>query len=193
MTNGRTRPLVIVCDKPDQDETEETEWFNEIELPISMVVKGIGLPEVREMSLFSELFGNLLAREFGISTPVPALVNLPNEFVSIANEVLKTYKIEIQPGVGVGCELLNPFSPIIEKGFLKDDELEQAAMIYAYDLVVQNPDRLFNRPNCATHKGVITAFDFEMAFSFLLPIISRNPAWEVSKHGISEKHFLDMH
>jgi hypothetical protein len=190
MTTGRTKPLVIVCDRPDAAEPESDGEFCDSELPVSMLVKAMGLPEVREDSLFCEFAGNILARAFGILTPSPALISLSPEFASIANEVLKPYKIEVRPGIGVGCKFLPPFSPIVGGSNLKEDEIDQASRIYAFDLFFQNPDRRIDRPNCASYRGQIIAFDFEMAFSFLMPILNQKPEWKLSEQGISEKHFF---
>lgn len=42
--------------------------------------------------------------------------------------------------------------------------------------------------NCALRSGRLIAFDFELAFSFLYPIIGLKEPWEVSQHGICNNH-----
>lgn len=75
--------------------------------------------------------------------------------------------------------------------FLSQEEVEQATLIYGFDLLVQNPDRRWDRPNCALLAGSLIAFDFERCFSFLLPIIGGLASpWEVSRHGIAANHLF---
>lgn len=183
--SGRTHPLVIDCEKQIQGQKSGSASLH------LMVVKARGLPEVSEQSLFCELFGNLLARELGISTPNPALIRLSPNFVDQANQVLASDHIQIQVGIGVGCEYFPQFYPITENGNMKPEEVEQATRIYAYDLLVQNPDRRQDKPNCANHKGQIVAYDFELCFTFLMALIGvKTSPWEITKHGICLKHFF---
>lgn len=53
LEGGRTKPLVLECER----QNDEGEWQTE-----GFVVKTLGNPEVNERSLFAELVGNLLAR-----------------------------------------------------------------------------------------------------------------------------------
>jgi hypothetical protein len=61
-------------------------------------------------------------------------------------------------------------------------EVTEAARIYAYDLITQNPDRRADNPNCGSYNGRLVAYDFEMAFSFLyaIPGTAGEP-WEVAR------------
>ena len=61
-----------------------------------MVVKALGHPELTEANLFCEVFGNLLARELGIATPAPALVNLSAEVLVQVIMNLPEFEMELQ-------------------------------------------------------------------------------------------------
>jgi hypothetical protein len=182
MASGRTHPLVLEC---EWKEGREPSRFQ------IMVVKAVGLPEVTEKSLFNELFGNMLANEFGISTPAPGLVHLSEGFAKLANSsaVLRQHQIQIRAGLGVGCEYFSQgFAQVIPGTHLTVEELEQAAQLYAFDLLIQNPDRTARKPNCAFRAKQLMAYDFELGFSFLLPVIGLAAPWQVSAHGISTTH-----
>ncbi|MEK6300669.1 MAG: hypothetical protein AABO41_08115 [Acidobacteriota bacterium] len=188
---GRTRPLVVDCayysSASSEEETSESPPDHRL-----MVVKSVGHPEVTETSLFCEVFGNLLARELGVATPTPALVNLSPEFVQAVSPLVAEYGISLTPSLGSGCEYLHGgLTPAVPGAFLTQEEVEQATLIYGFDLLVQNPDRRWDRPNCASLAGSLIAFDFERSFSFLLPIIGGlAPPWEVSRHGIGANHLF---
>lgn len=193
LKTGRTHPMVIECEQSIVEDRDALEFSNdENAAPRLMVVKALGLPEVEERNLFCEFVGNLLARELGLFTPSPALITISQEFADAVNTIAKNERLPIylKAGVGVGGEYLFPLRHLTPKPILTDEEINQAAAIYAYDLLSQNPDR-GNKPNCAFYKDGLVAFDFELGFSFLLPILGqKKEAWQVSQHGINQMHLF---
>lgn len=189
---GRTRPLVVDCAYyPSASSNEETNPAANPPDHRLMVVKSVGHPEVTEISLFSEVFGNVLARELGVTTPTPALVNLSPEFTLAVGSLVADFGICLTAGLGSGCEYLHGgLTPTVPGGSLTQEELQQATLIYGFDLLVQNPDRRRDKPNCASFAGSLIAFDFEMCFSFLLPIVGQAQPWEVSRHRIAGNHLF---
>jgi hypothetical protein len=179
---GRTKPLVIECARGVRDDHERR----------SLVVKARSLPEVTESGMFCELIGNLLARDFGIDTPAPGLVTLSSDFVEVANHALRNHGLRLEPGFGVGCELLpKGFTSPILGSALSEEELPQAALIYGYDLIVQNPDRHPRNPNLLTKGGRLVAIDFNLAFSFIVPVFGKQPEpWELSQHRFNHEHLF---
>jgi hypothetical protein len=95
----------------------------------------------------------------------------------------------VRPGIAVGCEYFGPgFTSIVPGIPLDEEETLQARNIFGFDLLAQNPDRNRKKVNCALRSGRLIAFDFELAFSFLYPIIGLKEPWEVSQHGICNNH-----
>lgn len=179
---GRTRPLVIECARGGGDGHER----------LSLVVKARSLPEVTESGMFCEIVGNLLARDFGIDTPAPGLVNLSGDFVEVTNLALRGHGLRLEPGIGVGCELLpRGFTSPVLGSSITDEELPQAALIYGYDLIVQNPDRHSRNPNLLTKAGRLVAIDFNLAFSFIAPMFGKQPEpWELSQFRFEHDHLF---
>lgn len=132
-----------------------------------MIVKAVGLPEITTGKLLNEQFGNLIARELGIHTPAPAVVEIGPEFVATSAPYLPRHQSQLQPGLSVGTEKLDGLMPLPYGEALSKDELAQATLIYACDLLIQNPDRLIKNPNCGKHRDRLVAYDFEMAFTFV--------------------------
>jgi len=93
-------------------------------------------------------------------------------------------------GEGEGFERKLIAGGVMVTGFehQNPEQTARARDIFCYDLVVQNPDRLQTNPNCMIKSGRFVAFDFNMAFSFLMLIGNPNEPWEFLKHQISEKH-----
>jgi hypothetical protein len=178
---GRTKPLIIECVSREDRRLRR-----------SMLVKAFALPEVDHSGLFCELMGNLLARDFGIDTPEPGLVYLSNDFITVTNLVLRTHGLRLVSGVGVGCEYFQKgfTTPFLGAAFIRE-EMAQAALIYAYDLIVQNPDRHAKNPNCSLLGNRWVAFDFNLAFSFIHPLIGVQPKpWELSKIKFENQHIF---
>jgi hypothetical protein len=145
-----------------------------------MVVKAMGLPEVTNIGLFAEYFGAMLATEFGVLAPEPAIVHFSPDFVEAAAPDLQRWGLSPRPGDAVGVEYLRGLAPISSLIPAKGpDELADALHIYALDMLIQNPDRRIDKPNCANHRGRLLAYDHEMAFSFLYPIVDAGKPWVV--------------
>jgi hypothetical protein len=179
LKSGRTKPVVLECVLENPQESA-------VRL---MVVKAMGPAEVTETGLMCELFGGLLARELGIQSPQCALVN-------ISPQMAQALRPRLQPpgfraGFGVGSEFMRGgLTTVIPEMTLMPEEHVQAARLYAFDLLVQNPDRRTDNPNCAYLGKDIFAFDFEMCFSFLHLIFPQANPWEVSQHGIGDSHIF---
>lgn len=181
LESGRTRPVLLECKRADDSGISVG----------SFVVKALGLPEVEEYGLFAEALGYLLAAELGIETPRPALVRLSDEFVQAVNPALRAHGLSLQPGTGFGSEHLG--SGLISASadrYLDAEQIDAAIRIFCYDLLIQNVDRIERNPNCLIKNGRIIAFDFNVAFSFLLLIGNADEPWEVSRHQSKNRHLL---
>ena len=152
-----------------------------------MVVKAMGPSEVTETGLMCELFGNLLARELGVQSPECALVNISPQMANVLRPRL--HPPGFTGGFGVGSEFMRAgLTTVTPDMTLMPEEQDQAIRLYAFDLLVQNPDRHKDNPNCAFVGKDIYAFDFEMCFSFIHLLFGQRDAWEVSQHGIAANH-----
>jgi hypothetical protein len=176
LEGGRTKPLVVDCSLDG-----ERRLF---------VAKIPGLPEVDQRTVCRELLGNLVAQRLGVNVPAPALIEISEEFVAAVNPDLREKRVQIKPGMAAGCEYVSGGLASFLPQYLTSPLLPDAALIYAFDGLVQNPDRTSQRPNCAVLADRLLAYDFDMAFSFLYAIGISFRAWEVSRHGIADRHLF---
>lgn len=178
---GRTRPMVVACSR--EDHPEESECL--------FLVKALGCsPDVYEQGLFSEIFGNCLAAFFGIHTAPPALILFDDVFIRAHAPLLAKAQISLKPGIGAGAQYLTPIQPFFpERPLQSEKHIAQAASLFAYDMLVQNPDRRPDKPNCGWYNGNLLAFDFEMAFSFLHVLGSFSDPWNVDDK-LAQAHVL---
>lgn len=176
---GRTRPLLLECTRATTDKSERRRF----------VTKAIGLPEVFEWSLVHEYLGCRLGRLFGLSTQRAEFVNISPAFVVATRDDLNHAGIHVKPGIAVGVEVAPNLLPFPASPKLSAEEAVEAARIYAFDLLTQNPDRRAANPNCGRADGRIVPYDFESAFSFRLAILRTDP-WRVAHLPFAREHLF---
>lgn len=179
MPTGRTKPLLLECARV-VGETERRWRF---------VVKALGLPEVADFTLCHELLGCRLARLFGLSAPESVLVNLSPAFIGAIGSDLEREGLQPKAGLAVGVEHVRNLYAFPSSPTLGENEIVEAARIYAFDLAVQNPDRTRRSPNCGRGPEELVPYDFENAFSFRFALSKPEP-WEASRLGFANHHLF---
>lgn len=178
--SGRTRPLRLSC----SHQAEEGASARDI---AEFYAKFAGLPEVTERSLFAEMTGNVLARSCGITTGEPAFIEIHPSF----SDFLRHMDVRLSAGLGVGSRNLGAGLGPPAFGRWSQEQVEEAARLYLFDLLVQNPDRRPDNPNCLVVSRRLAAIDFETCFSFLYPVVGPPvQPWELSRHGIARRHLF---
>ena len=190
LQTGRTRPVIMDCELVLEPPILSSEHLGEHVFDNRlMVVKGLGSPELTLTGMANEMFGNLLAREFGIFTGEPAVVNISQTLAHSIRPSLNPHCLNA--GLAAGSELhraglvaINPYITYLP------EEIAEIARLYAFDLLVQNADRQKDNANCAMSGKRVFAYDFETCFSFLQLFGTLPNPWELSTFGIHEKHVL---
>lgn len=181
MDYGRTSPAIFSC------EGGETSGGSEY------VVKLRGGLELRERGLVYELYASMLGAFLGMSCPRPAIVLIDEDLTGVVLEELsgderKAQIIRDSVGLNFGTEFLVNIT-----GWPVDKPVPlpmQAAAIkvYAFDALIQNPDRTFNNPNLGSRNDDLFIFDHEEAFSFLLSIFPSRTPWKLDTEVYLERH-----
>jgi hypothetical protein len=177
--SGRTSPAIFSC----EGEAISGEF----------VVKLRGGLERKERGLACELYASMLASYFGISCPRPAIVLLENDLIEAIVDELNAEARRAQimresHGLNFGTQFLVNLS-IWPVDRLVPPTLQEAALkIYAFDALIQNPDRKYNNPNLGTRNDELFVFDHELAFSFLLSIFSSVAPWVLANEDYLEQH-----
>jgi hypothetical protein len=181
MSTGRNRPLLLGCENAAAEQFEVVVKFRGKEM------------DVKAQS--AELITEQLADDLGLQVPQAALVDVPTGFEAIiADKALGT--------MVKGSSGLNFGSVHIGAGFTTwppgrnpiGTQRDQAADIFAFDTLIQNPDRRAVNPNVWARSDRLGVYDHEQAFSFLsLPIIGGAPKpWATANQG-KDFRFLEQH
>ena len=142
------------------------------------MTKALGLPEVQPFSLAHEFLGARLARLFGLRAPRVEAIVISPAFLDATAGDLADARLRLSPGLAVGTEFIGDLLPFAVPVRLIEDEAAEAAAIYVFDALTQNPDRSIASPNCGRAARRVVPYDFETAFSFRLAIPRGDP-WRV--------------
>jgi hypothetical protein len=179
--NGRTSPAVFTCEGPD------------LSAPDQFVVKLRGGLEQRERGLSYELYGSLLATYFGIQCPRPAVVLLERDLAEaiveeLAGDPHRAQIVRDSIGLNFGSRFLVNLTVWPVDKYVPTAMKEAAIKVYAFDAMIQNPDRTFNNPNLGSRGDDLFIFDHESAFSFLLAIFPSKTPWKLITEGYLDQH-----
>ena len=182
MANGRNRPLLLGCEDASGKGFE-------------VVVKLRGYEMSAKMQLM-ELIAAQLADDLGLDVPQAAVVELPVGFEAVVPATEVAAAVQASPGVNFGSVHLGTGFTTWPPGRAPHGhQRDQAAAIFAFDALVQNPDRRGANPNLWARSDRLGVYDHEQAFSFLsIPIIGGAPRpWEVNDHATASFRFLESH
>jgi hypothetical protein len=106
----------------------------------------------------------------------------------LAGEDHKAQVIRGSIGLNFGTQfLVNLMAWPVDKSV--SGPVQDAAMkVYAFDALVQNPDRAFNNPNLGSRGDDIFIYDHESAFSFVLAIFPSSTPWRLSTEVYLKDH-----
>jgi hypothetical protein len=175
LSSGRTTPCLMLC--RNESGTDE-----------EVVIKWRGGMEMKEKGLIAELLASLLADDLGLPVPKPFLLEVEAGFVVGDG---KPTLAAIAKG-SVGLNFGSQYVPSCVT-WPKDKPIPimlrpLAAEIFAFDVLVQNPDRRRDKPNLLWKADELFLCDHEQAFSFLMGVIGWQPPWTGQGNGFFRNH-----
>ena len=157
------------------------------------VVKLRGGMEFGTGALLCELYASMLGAYFGISCPRPAIVLIEEDLAeAIASHLIDDERgrriMQKSVGLNFGSQFLTNLSPWpVDKQI--PGALEEAAYkVFAFDALIQNPDRTFQNPNLGTRGDDLFIYDHECAFSFLVNPLPSDKPWLLNSETYLERH-----
>jgi len=178
MASGRTRPILCGC--MDENDQRVGEY----------VVKLLGHREDGTSGALLEYVGSRLARHFGILVPEPAAVGIDPELAEAIIELHPELSHAVRGSIGLnfGSKVVNPMTPWLIGRSIPEAMWRDAANIFAFDALIQNPDRTSQNPNLFTRGDEIYVYDHETSFSFLYDFASVADPWFVEREAYLDKH-----
>lgn len=166
MKSGKTAPALLTC----VDEQEQT---------VELVAKFSAGCERRQTGLAMEVVAACLAGDLGLPVPEPFIIDLPQAWIDGLPEETVRARINASSRVAFGSKLLVPQYSLWHSGVRMLGVLVQpAAEIFAFDALIQNPDRRVDNPNCLIRGDQLRIIDHELTFSHGL-VLGWTPPWEL--------------
>jgi hypothetical protein len=146
--------------------------------------------EIRESGLLNELIAAKLAAHFGLASPDPALIMITPALAELIAAAQPSQAARIRGSVGLnfGTLALTGVGTWPVDRFIPEAMWQQATDIFAFDALIQNPDRRFNNANLFARGDSLFIFDHETAFSFLAALISPTAPWKLADQGYLRDH-----
>lgn len=181
MTKGRTSPLLLECEHADGKLVDVVAKFTGTQIPVEGLIR--------------ESLCAMLAEDLGLPVPPCCCVAIEPDFVAaltaVHPEVGKRLAAAIP--IGFGSRKLPPgFATWMPARDIPATMRSVAAEIYAFDLLVQNPDRRPDNPNLEANGGQFAIFDHEMAL-VTEGVLFWRPPWEpgaLASMGARDRHVL---
>jgi len=178
MTSGRSFPALCSCEDALGIRVDD------------YVVKLRGGLDRGKTGLVCELVASRLAPHFGIAVPEPALVLIDRQFAELvaAAEPKGAHLLRNSIGLNFGSRQLSDMTEWPVDKWIPDAMWQSAVNIFAFDALIQNPDRRYSNQNLFTRSNDIFIYDHELAFSFLEAIASSGPPWRLEGQPYLAEH-----
>jgi len=163
MTNGKTMPCLMACDKDDGTEIE-------VVVKLSRgCERGVG-------GLVSEAIVAMFAADLQLPVPEPFLVSIDPSLAQVIPDPVIASLCGSSSRVAFGSCLLPPSHSVWSYSRSIPQSLQQqAAEIFALDALLFNADRRPTNPNCQSNGSSFAIFDHELCF--IRPLFVADP-WE---------------
>jgi hypothetical protein len=164
--HGRSRPLLIVAE--DLNGTRH-----------DVVLKLREPQRLDNLALIAELVASLFARDLGLNSPEPHLIEITPEFASSVPAQDARKRLQAATGLHFASRWISgQFHLPIGHTPLPHGAIDHAAAVLAFDLLTGNDDRHREKANCLVRATEIVIIDHERAFPVLRQEHTAH-AWEL--------------
>ena len=183
-TGTRTSPIDMICHSSNGNPDDGYISY--------FVVKLKNDAPYKEHTCARELIGSLLAIAFGLITPQPAVILISDDFWEMNNDPKLRDRLRESSGYNFGSRNveINGLLGI----YLPQNKYQEGADIFAFDALIQNPDRRIGNPNMFHSPDGFILYDHELAFPYSRPneVLGGVPKpWELTDPRST--HYLRQH
>lgn len=182
LSGGRTNPWLVIVNENGREAPYVVKHFSQLQ-------------NDRSEAIVNEVIGNVLAREFDLPTPKPALIDIdsPSFIASIYDiNAFATYE-HSDSRINFGSEYIHPSYQFI-KGSLTRNQAKRIVPIdsvFAYDNLIINRDRGQARTNLLMRDKQAYLIDHELAFHEIDHTTINNINNKIGFRGFEHHIFYD--
>jgi len=176
LTSGRTSPALCACE--DQAGTYVGEYVVKLQAT------------VHTSGLLNELVASKLANHFGLPIPDAALVVIQPDLARQIALMEPSHAAAVRGSVGLnfGSRYIRASSPWPVDKPIPLAMWQRATDIFAFDALIQNPDRRYENQNLLVVGDDLLIFDHEQAFSFQLALAPSVTPWDLADQPYLANH-----
>jgi len=163
VTQGRTKPALLVCEADDKSTVEVVAKFS----------RGC---DQGVTSLAFEVLGACLAADLGLPVSEPFLVEISPEWSNTLTYAARKTQVQASSPLAFGSKLVTSYAAWNAGSHLTAAMVPMGAAIFAFDAIVQNVDRRAGNPNCLVQGEKFRIFDHELCFDASI-MIGWKPPW----------------
>lgn len=170
-SNGKTWPGLLGCERANGDEVE-------------VIAKFSHGSERKAGGLAVEAIAAMLAADLGLPIPEPMVVAFDDGFIDLVSnsDAPLADRMRLSSHLAFGsCKLPPGFTTLPIGARISDELRSQAAEIFAFDCLIENPDRRPDNPNLMSNGRSLAIIDHELAF--MTAILFWQPVWKPGSLG----------
>lgn len=173
---GRNKPVILSCEDGPES--------------IEVIAKFAHRCERGTNALVAEAISAMFAVDLGLPVPEPSVVRVDPELVDDLFQRLPGRRAPAKEMPAFGSKALPAgFGLMPPRKQISEHLLQQALEILAFDVLIQNSDRMPSNPNCLTADDQLAIIDHELAF-LTTGIIGWRPPWEEDSLGYLNTHLF---
>jgi HipA-like kinase len=122
----------------------------------------------------------------------PVIVNISREFVELLKGDDSWQYASKSLGYNYGSGYIKNYQVLPVNQPLNSSQLSYAQTVFAFDVLIQNPDRTVDKPNMLTNRKEIIILDHELAFSFIFDLVTNPNPWIIKQANLTwiNHHYL---
>lgn len=152
MTNGKTKPCLMACDRTDRSEVEAVVKLS------AGCERGMG-------GLVTEAIVAMFAADLELPVPEPLLVRIEPALAQLIPDTDVRELCAKSSNVAFGSKLLPPSHSVwLHSRAIPQPLQQQAIEIFAFDALLLNADRRPANPNCQSNGSTFAIYDHELCF-----------------------------
>jgi hypothetical protein len=124
-----------------------------------------------------------------LTAPDPFIVEIESEFHAGIPDIELAERFRNSAGANFGSRYLGAGYMTWPQGrSIPSSLMQDVTDIFAFDMIIQNPDRRKDKPNLLRKGDELAIFDHEMAFSFLYALVPDEYPWGGKGMGFAKDH-----
>ncbi|MBI5057138.1 MAG: hypothetical protein HZB61_11040 [Nitrospirae bacterium] len=179
LPSGRTKPCIFFCE--DESGDSNGEYVVKLKAGMENGVNGLA----------AELIASQLAAFLDIPTPEPAIIEIDPLLAEVISDPALSRKIKGSSGPNFGSRVITGGFETWPVGKAIPSSLRTlAAEIFAFDALIQNPDRKVKKPNILWKGDDLYIIDHEMSLMFIYEILPMPTPWQITNLNFIKDHLF---